>query len=130
VGVNELQAVMELCDRVRQTGFDLRQYLGNGHLEKVYENGLAHRLRKQGLRVEQQVPIKVHDEDGTVLGEFLADLLIEGILIVELKACRAIADEHVAQILGYLRATRIEHGLLINFGARKYEIKKYALSQV
>jgi len=121
--------IMKLCDIVRQTGFDLRQYLGHGHLEKVYENGLAHRLHKQGVRVQQQVAIAVHDEDGTILGEFVADLLVEGVLIVELKACKAIADEHIAQILGYLRATRIEHGLLINFGASKYEIKKYVLSK-
>jgi len=120
--------IMRLCDLVRQTGFDLRKYHGSGHLEKIYENGLAHRLRKQGIRVEQQVPITVLDEDGTPLGDYFADLLIEGVLIIELKACRAIADEHIAQILGYLRATRIEHGLLINFGAAKYEIKKYVLS--
>ena len=116
--------IMRLCDVVRQTGFDLRKYHGSGHLEKIYENGLAHRLRKQGIRVEQQVPITVLDEDGTPLGEYFADLLIEGVLIIELKACKSIADEHVAQVLGYLRATRIEHGLLINFGAAKYEIKK------
>lgn len=120
--------IMRLCDAVRQTGFDLRAYLGHGHLEKVYENGLAHRLRKEGFRVEQQVAISVLDEDGTVLGEYFADLLIEGFLIIELKACKSIADEHIAQILGYLRATRLEHGLLINFGAPKYEIKKYVLS--
>ncbi len=120
--------IMGLCDTVRQTGFDLRKYLGHGHLEKVYENGLAHRLRKQGLRVEQQLPISVLDEDGTVLGDYFADLFIEGILIIELKSCKAIVDEHIAQILGYLRATRMEHGLLINFGAKKYEIKKYVLS--
>jgi len=120
--------IMRLCDLVRQTGFDLRKYHGSGHLEKIYENGLAHRLRKQGIRVEQQVPITVLDEDGTPLDDYFADLLIEGVLIIELKACRAIADEHIAQILGYLRATRIEHGLLINFGAAKYEIKKYVLS--
>lgn len=121
--------IMHLCDIVRQTGFDLRKYLGHGHLEKVYENGLAHRLRKQGIRVKQQVPIAVLDEDGTLLGDYYADLLVEGVLIIELKACKAIADEHIAQILGYLRATRIEHGLLINFGAVKYEIKKYILSE-
>jgi GxxExxY protein len=120
--------IMKLCDVVRQTGFELRQYLGSGHLEKVYENGLAHRLRKLGIRVETQVPIKVFDEDGTLLGEYFADLLIEGVLIVELKACRTTIDEHVAQLLGYLCATRIEHGLLVNFGGRKYEIKKYVLS--
>ena len=120
--------IMRLCDIVRQTGFDLRKYHGSGHLEKIYENGLAHRLRKQGLRVEQQSPITVLDEDGTPLGDYFTDLLVEGVLIIELKACKAIVDEHVAQILGYLRATRIEHGLLINFGAPKYEIKKYVLS--
>ncbi|MCY2982004.1 MAG: GxxExxY protein [Planctomycetota bacterium] len=123
-----IHEIMQLCDIVRQTGFELRSYLGNGHLEKVYENGLAHRLRKQGLEVEQQVSIAVHDEDGTVLGDYFADLLVGGVLIVELKACNAIADEHIAQILGYLRATRVEHGLLINFGGSKYEIKKYVLS--
>jgi GxxExxY protein len=120
--------IMRLCDVVRQTGFELRQYLGSGHLKKVYENGLAHRLRKLGIRVECQVPIKVFDEDGTLLGDYVADLLIEGALIVELKACRTTVDEHVAQLLGYLRATRIQHGLLVNFGCRKYEIKKYVLS--
>ena len=123
-----IHEIMQLCDIVRQTGFELRAFLGNGHLEKVYENGLAHRLRKQGLQVEQQVSIAVYDEDGTILGDYFADLLVEGVLLVELKACNAVADEHIAQILGYLRATRIEHGLLINFGGSKYEIKKYVLS--
>jgi GxxExxY protein len=72
----------------------------------------------------------VLDEDGTVLGEYFADLFVSGILIVELKACRAFDDSHVAQLLGYLRACRIEHGLLINFGALKLQIKKYALSDI
>jgi GxxExxY protein len=121
--------IMGLCDIVRQTGFDLRKYLGHGHLKKVYENGLSHRLRKLGIRVKQQTPIKVCDADGTLLGDYIADLLIESVLIIEIKACKAICDEHVAQLLGYLRATRIEHGLLINFGAAKYEIKKYILSE-
>jgi GxxExxY protein len=94
----------------------------------VYENGLSHRLRKLGIHVKQQTPIEVCDADGTLLGDYIADLLVEGVLIIEIKACRAICDEHVAQLLGYLRATRIEHGLLINFGAAKYEIKKYILS--
>jgi GxxExxY protein len=117
--------IMKLCDLVRQTGYELHRYLGCGHLEKVYENGLAHRLCKAGLQIEQQWPLQVFDEDGTLLGDYLADLFVANRLIVELKACRAIADEHVAQLLGYLRAARIEHGLLINFGAAKYQIKKY-----
>ena len=120
--------IFQLCDQVRETAFALHCYLRHGHLEKVYENGLAHRLRKAGLHIEQQHGLQVRDEDRTVLGDYLADLFIEGNLIVELKACKALADEHVAQLLGYLRGCRIEHGLLINFGSQKLEIRKYALS--
>jgi len=80
------------------------------------------------LRVVQQHPLKVFDEDGTLLGEFYADLFLEDKLIVELKAVRAVLDEHVAQLLGYLRSARCEHGLLVNFGAAKFAIRKYALS--
>ena len=120
--------IFELCDVIRETSFALHQYLRHGHLEKVYENGLAHRLRKVQLTVEQQYPLKVCDEDGTVLGEYFADLFVEDCLIVELKACKALAPEHTAQLLGYLRACHIEHGLLINFGAPKLQIRKYALS--
>ena len=120
--------IFALCDQIRETSFSLHRYLRHGHLEKVYENGLAHRLRKTGLSVEQQYPLKVLDEDGTVLGNYLADLFVEHCLIVELKACKTLANEHIAQLLGYLRACRIEHGLLINFGASRLEIKKYALS--
>ena len=122
--------IFQLCDRVREASFDLHEYLRHGHLEKVYENGLAHRLRKNGLRVEQQYPLKVRDEDGTILGDYLADLFIEDCLIVELKACKCLADEHVAQLLGYLRSCQIEHGLLINFGASRLEIRKFKLSQI
>ncbi len=85
-------------------------------LEKIYENALVNRLRKQNLKVEQQFPLTVYGEDGTVLGEYYADLFIETCLIVELKACKAVADEHVAQLLGYLTSSRIETGLLINYG--------------
>lgn len=120
--------IMQLCDVVRETAYAIHRYHGHGHLEKVYENALAHRLRKLGLDVKQQPPIKVLDEDGTVIGEFNADLLVEGQLIVELKAAKALADEHVAQLLGYLKSTRLEHGLLINFGSYKFEIKKYVRS--
>jgi GxxExxY protein len=93
----------------------------------VYENGLAHRLRKEGIRVDQQHPLAVCDKDGAVLGEYYADLFVEGKPIVEFKACRALVNEHTAQILGYLRASRKEHGLLINFGAPRREIRKFTL---
>ena len=124
-----MREIMELCDVVRETAFAIHRYHRHGHLEKVYENALAHRLRKLGLDVKQQHPLKVYDEDGTLIGDYNADLFVEGRLIIELKAAKALVDEHVAQLLGYLRASRIEHGLLINFGAPKFEIKKYALSQ-
>ena len=125
-----MKDIMQLCDIVRETSFGLHKFLKNGHLEKVYENGLFHRLIKGGLNVKQQFPIKVYDEDGTLLGEFLADLFVENCLIVELKACKTLINEHTAQLLGYLRASRIEHGLLINFGNQKLQIKKYILSNI
>lgn len=120
--------IFQLCDQIRETSFALHRYLRHGHVEKIYENGLAHRLRKQGLQAVQQHPLSVFDEDGTLLGDFAADIFVERSLIVELKAVRSLANEHVAQLIGYLRASRIEHGLLINFGASRMEIRKYALS--
>jgi GxxExxY protein len=118
-----------LCDTIRETSFAIHKYHRNGHLEKIYENALFHRLQKTGVSVARQVPLRVFDEDGTILGEYFADLLVEDRLIVEIKACNSLVDEHVAQLLGYLRSSRIEHGLLINFGSPKLQIKKYILSQ-
>jgi len=119
--------VLELCDRIRQIAFDMHVYLRHGHLEKIYENGLAHRLRKAGLHVDQQHPFKVSDEDGTVLCDYFADLFVEDCLIIELKACKALASEHTAQVLGYLRASNQRNAMLINFGSPKIEIKKLIL---
>jgi GxxExxY protein len=121
--------IFHLCDSVREVGYRIHQYLRSGHVEKVYENALAHRLRKQGIEVKQKEPLKVLDEDGTVLGRLEDDLIIDNRLIVEVKACRLLIDEHVAQLLGYLRACGYEHGLLVNFGAQKFQIKKYILSR-
>lgn len=121
--------IKALCDEIRQTAFQIHVYHGHGHLEKVYENALAHRLRKAGLEVKQQHPIKVYDEDGTLLGDYLADLLVANELIVELKAVKALANEHEAQILGYLKSARLPHGLLINFGSFKFEIRKFTWTE-
>jgi len=120
--------INELCDRIRETAYAIHMYHGHGHLEKVYENALVHRLRKLGLDVKQQQPLSVYDEDGVLIGEYAADLVVENTLIVELKAARALANEHIAQLLGYLKSARVEHGLLINFGSYKFEIKKYILN--
>ena len=122
--------INQLCDIVRETSYAIHRYHRNGHLEKIYENALAHRLRKQGIDVKQQHPLNVYDEDGTLLGEFSADLLIDNRLILELKAVKRIAEEHVAQILGYLCSSRIETGLLINFGAPRLYVKKYLMSDI
>ncbi len=120
--------IQRLCNLVRVCGYEAHRFLRHGHLEKIYENSLANRLRKLGVEVEQQVPLDVFDEDSTLLGHFQCDLFIEGKVIVELKACRTTNEEHTAQLLGYLRSSRIEHGLLVNFGARRFYIKKYILT--
>jgi GxxExxY protein len=120
--------INQLCDIVRETSFALHKYHRHGHAEKIYENGLVHRLRKQGLNVLQQHPLHVYDEDGTLLGEFFADLFIERQLIVELKAAKTVIDEHVAQLLGYLKSSRVETGILINFGAPILHVKKYLMT--
>lgn len=121
--------INKLCDVIRETSFAIHKFFRSGHLEKIYENALAHRLRKLGIEVMQQEPLDVFDEDGTLLGHLSADLFVANRLVVEVKACRALVDEHIAQLLGYLRASRIEHGLLINFGGQKFQIKKYILSR-
>lgn len=121
--------IMSLCDLVRQTAYDIHAYHGHGHLEKPYENALVHRLRKAGLSVEQQYPIRIFDEDGTIIGDYIADLVVEGELIVELKAVKGLAPEHFAQVMGYLKSARKTHGLLINFGAHHFQIRKFAWDQ-
>ena len=120
--------IFTLCNVIRQTSFDIHHFLRSGHREQIYENALAHRLMKKGIKVEQQPRIPVFDEDGTLLGRLKADLFVESQLICEIKSVRTLIDEHTAQSLGYLRASRIEHGLLINFGASRLEIKKFILT--
>jgi len=120
---------MSLCDQVRKTAFAIHQYHGNGYLEKVYENALAHRLTKIGLLVKQQHRLVIYDEDGTEIGEYFADLFIENALVVELKATKAIIDEHKAQLIHYLKGSKIEHGLLINFGSHPFFIQKFVKSE-
>ena len=80
------------------------------------------------MEVKQQEPIRVFDQDGTLIGDYYADLLVEGGLIVELKAAKTLAPEHEAQLLGYLKSARLEHGMLINFGSYKFEIRKFVWS--
>jgi GxxExxY protein len=123
-----MKTVKEICDTIRETAYAVHVYHGHGHLEKVYENALAHRLQKLGIDVKRQHPLVVLDEDETPIGEYYADLLVDGRLVVELKAVRTLASEHTAQILGYMKSARVEDGLLINFGSYKFQIQKYVLS--
>ena len=118
--------IRRFCGRIREIAFAIHVYLGPGHLEKIYENALAHRLRSAGFQLVRQPSVQVRDEDGTLIGECVPDLLVEGIVLLELKAVRHLGAEHEAQILGYLKATSIEHGMLLNFGGYRFQIRKFA----
>jgi GxxExxY protein len=107
----------ELTRTIIGVFFDVYNELGHGFLESVYRRSLAIALAEAGLRVETEVAIPVWFR-GRQVGEFWADLVVEGVIILELKAARALDPAHEAQLLHYLRATEIEVGLLLNFGAK------------
>ena len=115
----------EITESVLGCAYNVSNTLGCGFLEKVYENAFAHELRKAGLSVEEQKPIIVR-YDGVVVGEYVADLVVEGRVLIELKACKSLDDIHSAQCLNYLVATGFPICLLINFGRPKIEIKRLA----
>ena len=100
--------------------------LGHGFLEKVYENALIIELEKLGISVKNQIPVQVF-YDNTIVGDYLADLTVQNCIIVEIKAVKALASEHETQLLNYLKATKFEIGLLLNFGP-KPEIKRVAFA--
>jgi GxxExxY protein len=110
------EAVIGCAYRVANT-------LGCGFLEKVYQNALFHELRKNGLRVEQQKQIQVK-YDGIVVADYVADLLVEDFVLIELKAVKALDDIHTAQCLNYLRATNLKICLLFNFATPKLDIRR------
>lgn len=116
-----------MTNRVRQTAYETHVYFKHGFLEKVYENALANRLRKKGFKIQQQVELPVCDEDGTVVGKYVGDIIVNESILIELKACRELDNTHTAQILAYLKTTGLRHGLLINFGAPIIQVKKYIL---
>ena len=114
-------------DRITKTiigcAYTVGNALGSGFLEKVYENALAHELRKAGFQVEQQNPIEVR-YDSVVVGDYVAGLLVENAILIELKAAKALDEIHLAQCMNYLKATALRVCLLINFGAARVEIKR------
>lgn len=105
----------KLTDKIIGAYYKVYNTLGYGFLEKVYENSLAIELKKNGLKVEQQKNIKVFYEQEQV-GDYFADVLVEDLILIEIKAASALSEEHEAQLTNYLRATLIEVGLLLNFG--------------
>ena len=116
----------KLTEAVIGCAFKVGNSLGNGFLEKVYENALVHELRKSGLHVVQQRKIEVA-YDGIIVGVYEADIIVNDCLIIEIKAVRALEDAHKAQCLNYLKATGMKLGLLINFGCPKVEVKRVVL---
>jgi GxxExxY protein len=112
-----------LSERIIGCAFTVANGLGSGFLERVYENALAHELRKAGLAVAQQQGVSVFYDD-VIVGEYAADLLVEAAVIVELKAVRALDDVHQAQCMNYLRATGLQLCLLLNFGRPRVEIRR------
>ncbi len=114
----------DLTHKITGVAMKLQRELGPGFLEKVYENGLVMDLRDSGLEVQHQVPLKVVYR-GEVIGEYIADLLVEGKIIIELKAVKKLSDIHKAQLIGYLRTTGYLVGLLLNFGSYSLEHKRY-----
>ena len=115
----------DLSGRVIGCAFNVLNTLGIGFLEKVYENALAYEMRKAGLAVLQQHGVSVM-YDGTVVGDYFIDLMVEQSLLVELKAAKALDEVHHAQCLNYLKATGMRLGLLLNFGRPRLEIKRVA----
>ena len=118
--------INDLSELVIGGAVEVAKTLGAGFLEKVYENALAYELRKRGLAVSQQCDVVVRYA-GVVVGEYLADMLVEDALLVELKAVKALDSAHLAQCVHYLRATDLHLCLLLNFGKPRLEIKRVVL---
>ncbi len=115
--------INQITEKVIGCSYQVANNLGSGFLEKVYENALAHEIRKTGLNVEQQHPIRVF-YDNVIVGDYFADLLVEDCLLVELKTVKQLDDVHMAQCMNYLKATGVQVCLLINFYRSKVEIKR------
>jgi GxxExxY protein len=117
----------QISEKIIAAFYEVNNKLGYGFLEKVYENALMIELKKQGLQAVSQEAIKVY-YDNKVVGEYFADIIVNGIIILELKTVEALVEEHFKQLLNYLKATQKELGLLLNFG-KKVEFKRVVLTK-
>ena len=113
----------EITELILQAFYRVHRTLGYGFSEKVYQNSLVIELRKLGLQVQPKYEIEVF-YDGQKVGEYEADVIVNDVVLLELKSARELIEEHEAQLLNYLKATRIEVGLLLNFGPTT-EIKRF-----
>ena len=120
----DFEQLNTITEKIIGCAYKVASKLGCGFLEKCYENALAYELRKLGFSVEQQVPLKVYYDD-IVVGEYIADLIVEGLVLVELKAIQSLDTIHSAICINYLAATRLPICLLINFGKR-VDVKRIA----
>ena len=120
------EKINQITEKIIGSAYKVSNSLGCGFLEKVYENALAHEIKKYGLKVEQQRKIKVFYENVEV-GVYEPDLLVEDLVIVELKTVRTIEEVHKAQCLNYLKATGMKICLLINFGNPRIEVKSIVI---
>jgi GxxExxY protein len=121
----EMEEVNKITEAIIGAAMKVSNALGVGFLEKVYENALVVELKKTGLKIQQQRMIKVVYE-GVVVGNYVADLIVEDAVLVELKVAKTIDDIHQAQLLNYLKATGLKIGLLLNFGTSRLGIKRMA----
>jgi GxxExxY protein len=114
----------ELSDKIVACAFKVYNELGSGFLEKVYENAMVYELRKNRIACTNQVPLKVY-YDGIVVGDYFVDVLVENKIIIELKVCEKLTNIHDAQLINYLKATKLKLGYLLNFGSKnKLEFKR------
>jgi GxxExxY protein len=118
----------DVTEQIIGCAFEVHGVLGSGFLEKVYENALLEEMRNRGLKAERQKPIPVLYKN-KVVGEYFADIIVEDVVILELKALEKLSDFHELQLKHYLKATGIEVGLLINFG-RSVEIKRKFVGKI
>jgi len=124
---NDIMDINDITYAINGAVFEVNRVLGPGFLEKVYENALTIELRRQGLKVESQAPIKVNYKEETV-GEYYVDIFVEKKVIVEIKTVEKLDKIHEAQLLNYLKAFGIHVGLLVNFKHPKADIKRMVLN--
>jgi GxxExxY protein len=116
----------ELTEEIIRVFYKVYNKLGYGFLEKVYENAMALELKRAGFQVSRQQPIDVYYDEAKI-GSYFTDLVVDEIVIIELKAAKSLCEEHEAQLINYLKATEIEVGLLFNFG-KVPELKRKVFS--